>query len=238
MQTIDMYPCFSGGSGAVFSFSTLPTKNGNALPSVEGVKKSHTEGNKSTNIAIKVSWKRSRASVENECKILKLMENSHVPHVEKCLGSPNLYTHEDGRVVIALSPVMVSTMDGEDSTTSSIQNVNRGQAQNHAIKSVVETMVGMLGARIVTLDVQPLIYKDSGELLFIDFTEARHLSDHLDSLDEAALVGFCTEMISLIPETSREMAIDYLKANLNDLVQDGAALDGKILEILESIWIE
>lgn len=104
-------------------------------------------------VAIKVSWKRSRDSVENECSILQSLEKNHVPNVEQCLGrSNNPYPYEEGRVMIAMTPVISSS-----GITSSLNNVKTGQPQRTAIKSAVETMVGMLQMHIYTLDVQPLM---------------------------------------------------------------------------------
>lgn len=189
----------------------------------------------SKDVAIKVSWKRSRDSVENECSILKEMEKYKVPHVEKCLSrSNNPYPFAEGRVMIALMPVISSS----DGITSSINNVKPGQPQRNAIKSTVETMIGMLKAGIYTLDIQPLINIETGETTFIDFTEAKQLSSLSD--DESALVGFCSEMFVLIPDSLKEVAEDYLRTELNLLKnrERGTLLPENILDIVESIWLD
>ena len=181
-------------------------------------------------MAIKVSWKRSTASVINECSILRSLEN--VPHVERCLGKPVPYPYdEEGRVMIALSPVV------QLSSTSSLSNVMQGMPQRHAVKSIVETMVGMLRCGIYTIDVQPLISVETGDVVFIDFTEARHFSlDAVSPTDESALVGFSSEMIALVPDSLRDLAVDYLKIELaNDA---STPLPEKVVEILESMWID
>ena len=189
----------------------------------------------SKDIAIKVSWKRSRDSVENECNILKEMEKYKVPHVEKCLSrSDNTYPFAEGRVMIALIPVISSS----DGITSSINNVKSGQPQRNAIKSTVETMIGMLKAGIYTLDIQPLMNIETGETTFIDFTEAKQLSSLSDE-DESALVGFCSEMFVLIPDSLKEMAEDYLRTEL-DLLKNSEStlLPENIQDIVESIWLD
>ena len=188
----------------------------------------------SKDVAIKVSWKRSRDSVENECSILKEMEKYKVPHVEKCLSrSNNPYPFAEGRVMIALIPVISSS----DGITSSINNVKSGQPQRNAIKSTVETMIGMLKAGIYTLDIQPLMNIETGETTFIDFTEAKQLSSLSD--DESALVGFCSEMFVLIPDSLKEVAEDYLRTEL-DLLKNSEStlLPENIQDIVESIWLD
>jgi len=229
----------SGGSGAVFSFSTHPNNSPSDSSYSNKQSKDATYNSKldddDNNVAIKVSWKRSRNSVENECNILQSLEN--VPHVERCLGRPNPYPYEDGRVMIAVTPV-VTTMTSDDGITSSLNNVKTGAPQRNAVKSVVEAIVGMLNLGIYTLDVQPLISVETGEVLFIDFTEAQHFSIPLTSLDESALVGFCGEVSVLIPDSLKGVAGEYLMAELSSLDRNTTPLPGNVVEILESIWID
>ncbi|KAL7525282.1 hypothetical protein ACHAXR_000932, partial [Thalassiosira sp. AJA248-18] len=231
-----------GGSGAVFSFSTHPQhhdKSSHAESSNLDKQSQTTDqlsSNENNNVAIKVSWKRSRQSVENECNILQSLES--IPHVEKCLGRPNPYPYEDGRVMIALSPVMTSATPNGGGITSSLKNVNAGQPQMNAVQNIVETMVGMLSLGIYTLDVQPLMDVETGGVLFIDFTEAMKLSDPLSSLDESALVGFCTETIALIPDSLRPVAVECLMSELDALNNSNGPLPEKIADVVQSIWID
>lgn len=184
-------------------------------------------------VAIKVSWKRSRSTVENECQILRTLEKSGVPHVEKCIGPPNEYRFEDGRVMIALSPVV----DTPRGITASIQDVDPGDAQQIAVKCVVETMVGMLRANVITVDVQPLIEVNTGQVLFIDFTEARNILEGSDgSADAAGVVGFCSEMMALIPESLRDFTISYLKECVESVEMEGVVFDDVVKNVLDSIW--
>jgi len=210
----------SGGSGAVFSFSPKYASGG-------------SDSNMNGKIAIKVSWKRSRSTVEKECQILRTLEKSGVPHVEKCIGPPNEYRYEDGRVMIALTPVVESPRG----ITSSIQYVDSGNAQQIAAKCVVETMVGMLRANIITVDVQPLIEMNTGKVLFIDFTEARNIFEGSDgSADAAGIVGFCSEMMALIPESLRDFTISYLKECVESVEMEGVVFGDAVKNVLESIW--
>ena len=158
---------------------------------------------------------------------------NRVPHVEQCLGRPdNPYPYEEGRVMIALTPV-VSPND----STSSLIIVKPGQPQRAAVKSDVETMIGMLRTGIYTLDVQPLMNIETGDTLFIDFTEAKHFSDPPSPTEESALVGFCTEMFALIPDSLRDVAEEYLRRELEIVSNSNTPLPEKILDILESIFI-
>ncbi len=135
--------------------------------------------------------------------------------------------------MIALSPVVESS----GGITSSIQDVDPGNAQQTAVKNVVETMVGMLRANIVTVDVQPLIEKKTGKVLFIDFTEARRVFKGSDgSFDAPAVVGFCSEMMALIPESLREPAISYLKKCVESLEMEDVVFDDVVTNLLETMW--
>jgi len=202
--------------------------------------------NNDKEVAIKVSWKRSRDSVENECSILQNLQKNRVPHVEQCLGRPNNpYPYEDGRVMIALTPVISSSSSSSSNngiistTTSDLTNVKSGQPQSNAVKSVVETMVGMLKVGIYTVDVQPLINTETGDTLFIDFTEAKRFSTPPSAEEESGLVGFCSEMFVLIPDSLKDEAGEYLRAELEKLSNgEEGPMSEKILDILESIWVD
>mmetsp|Transcript_12138 Transcript_12138/g.23136 ORF Transcript_12138/g.23136 Transcript_12138/m.23136 type:complete len:401 (-) Transcript_12138:211-1413(-) len=245
----------SGGSGAVFSFSTSPDNSDSQSPGSPSSKGTAMKmnGQQQTNndeeVAIKVSWKRSRDSVENECRTLQNLQKNRVPHVEQCLGRPNNpYPYEDGRVMIALTPVISSSSTSSSSsndgiisttTTSDLTNVKSGQPRSNAVKSVVETMVGMLRVGIYTVDVQPLINAETGDTLFIDFTEAERFSIPPSAEEESGLVGFCSEMFVLIPDTSKEEAGEYLRAELENLSNgEEGHMSEKVLDILESIWVD
>lgn len=250
------YTCakFSGGSGAVFSFSTRPTSihhtsniNNSLLDSSTNndLKQQYAVNNKGgangseDRIAIKVSWKRSNASVLKECNILQTL--SSIPHVERCLGRPMDYPYENGRSIIALSPVVVmdeaATTNSGGDITSSIDKVIPGLPQRNAVQCVIETMVQMLQLGVYTIDVQPLIHRTTGEVVFIDFTEADYFSTIGDGT-EAAIVGFCGEMLTLIPERLKGIAVEMLTTEINDMKENNKSLSQTIVDILESSWLE
>ena len=72
-------------------------------------------------------------------------------------------------------------------------------------------MINVLRANVITMDVQPLIDKETGDVIFIDFTEARQLVSPPTAYEVAAVVGFCNEMLALVPETMRGVAGSYFK---------------------------
>jgi hypothetical protein len=192
--------------------------------------------NANDRIAIKVSWKQSRSSVENECSILQRLES--VPHVVRCIGQPNPYPYEDGRVMMALTPVVTSDISS-DGITSSINNLKPGAAQIYAVKCIIETMIGILQSGVYTIDVQPLIDRDSGEVVFIDFTEAHRFSYPITSTDESALVGFCTEMLALIPDSLKDFSSEMLKQELrssDELMNN--PLPEKVVDVVERVWFD
>eukprot|EP00747_Dinoflagellata_sp_TGD_P036086 gnl/TRDRNA2_/TRDRNA2_138265_c0_seq3.p1 gnl/TRDRNA2_/TRDRNA2_138265_c0~~gnl/TRDRNA2_/TRDRNA2_138265_c0_seq3.p1 ORF type:complete len:243 (+),score=25.14 gnl/TRDRNA2_/TRDRNA2_138265_c0_seq3:119-847(+) len=197
----------SGGGGAVFSFER----------SGEEVSKGQ--------VAVKVSWLPSTTSVESECKILQVMEERQVRGVEKCLDMER-YPADTRRVMIALEPVV-------DDSISSIDGVDEG-LQAHAVISVVRTMVDMLAANVATVDVQPLISRQTGDVLFIDMTAARAISQPPSFLDRALVSSFCSEMLSLIPESLNEVASEALREELQASEDRKAVIQDEILNVLRS----
>lgn len=144
------------------------------------------------------------------------------------------YPYENGRSIIALSPVVMETAADNNGITSSIDKVNPGLPQRNAVQCVVETMVQMLQLGIYTIDIQPLIDRTTGELVFIDFTEADYFSTIGDGDDDSAIVGFCGEMLTLIPERLKDMAVEMLTTEINNMKENNKPLSQKIIDILES----
>jgi len=73
----------------------------------------------------------------------------------------------------------------------------------------VQTWIQMLAAGLVTTDVQPLYSKATGDVLFIDMTEAKMMANPPSFLDKALAASFCTEMLALIPESLLDLASNY-----------------------------
>lgn len=121
--------------------------------------------------------------------------------------------------------------------TSSISNVPPDR-QESAVRQVMETMTAMLNAGIVTADVQALVSVETGEVLFIDFSEATKLEVPPTSKDVAAVVGFCNEMMASVPESWRDVAVEYLRLLLEGMDRNGMTLSSDVSNVLESIWLE
>jgi len=154
------------------------------------------------------------------------LQQKNVVHVEQCLAE---VPYNEDRTMVILQPVV-------SESTSSITNLDLN-AQDHAIEQIIETMVGMLLSNIITVDVQPLISR-TGEVIFIDFTEAKQLSFTPTASDLTGVVGFCNEMIALIPEMKRGDAAADLNRLLKDLKNQGIMLQRDIYDIVESIWLD
>jgi hypothetical protein len=151
------------------------------------------------------------------------------------------YPYENGRSIIALSPVVMETTADNNiggDITSSIDKVNPGLPQRNAVQCVVETMVQMLQLGVYTIDIQPLINRTTGEIVFIDFTEADYFSAIGDGDDNSAIVGFCGEMLTLIPERLKGIAVEMLTMEMNNMKENDRPLPEKIIDILESSWLE
>ena len=146
-------------------------------------------------VVVKVSWSRSAASVEKECAVLKYMETNHVPGVERCRGQVP-YPLDNRRLMIAMEPVV-------DDSVASISEIDE-RLRPTAVRCIIRTLVQMLSCAVVTTDVQPLISKVTGEVLFIDMTEAKVVfTDNNDGrkisfVDQALASSFVSEMLGLI----------------------------------------
>ena len=204
----------SGGGGAVFSTLTQ-----NHVPI-----SSHQHEKYGDMVAVKISWSRSASTVERECKILQELERKSTRNVETCLGIEK-YPLDNSRVAIALKPVA-------ENSVASVDRVNR-DVQYQAVQSIVRTLVDMLGANIVTTDVQPLIGKETGSVLFIDMTEAQIMSDPPSFLDLALATSFCAEMISLIPESFADVASKTFLEELSLTHLRGISFPLPIYEMLQ-----
>jgi hypothetical protein len=211
----------SGGGGAVFAMSS--DNNGK-----------ENDG-KDNQVAVKVSWESSSTSVRKECRILQVLEEKLVSGVEKCYGSVPYHstttegdgTASSGRVIIAMRPVI----QGE--VVNSISELPAADTKDddlraQAVQQVVQTLLQMLAANIVTTDVQPLISKRTGQVLFIDMTEAQQLSSPPTFLELALAGSFISEMTALIPEDSRyqTVAAQTLETELRNLMIRGNNHDG------------
>jgi hypothetical protein len=182
-----------------------------------------------------VSWSHSAESVANECRVLQTIQARAIrpyPSIEICMGEAPYATEDDEedlttmeheqRVMIALRPVFV------DPQVSSLTELEPPQLVT-AVDSLVQTMMQLLSIGVVTVDVQPLISRTTGQVLLIDFTEARVLVGAA-APDAAAIIevaedrdtvqplvsSFISEVLSLIPTPLQEtLASESLIQSLN-----------------------
>lgn len=193
----------SGGGGAVFATHPLTGPN--------------------SDIAVKISWVRSASSVERECKVLQDLELKHTRNVERCLGMET-YPPDRKRVMIALKPVV-------DNAVASVDQINQ-DVQPLAVQSIVRTLLDMLNANVVTADVQTLMEKETGSVVFIDMTEAQTMASPPSFLDLALASSFCSEIIALIPVSLAEIASKTFFDELSAFHSQGVYFPLPIYELL------
>eukprot|EP00746_Dinoflagellata_sp_MGD_P026365 gnl/MRDRNA2_/MRDRNA2_162134_c0_seq1.p1 gnl/MRDRNA2_/MRDRNA2_162134_c0~~gnl/MRDRNA2_/MRDRNA2_162134_c0_seq1.p1 ORF type:complete len:392 (+),score=67.02 gnl/MRDRNA2_/MRDRNA2_162134_c0_seq1:149-1177(+) len=201
----------NGDGGAVVAYS-----NGDQSVEKEG-----------SEVAVKVSWQWTTESVERECKVMQLLERKKVEGVPRCLGMAR-YPQDKSRVMIATQPVVKDTVQ-------SIEDI-QANLQPNFVRSVVRTMVGMLAANVVTSDIQPLASKQTGDVLFIDLTEAQVMSTPPSFLDLAAASSFCAEMLSLIPAKFSYMVSTTLQTELEALDSRGLSLQSEVYDTLRGVF--
>jgi hypothetical protein len=190
----------AGGGGAVFRMTTTTS-----LHDEEGARCRDEEAD--ADVALKISWVASADSVANACRLLQILEQKQVHGVERCLGMEP-YPSDQRRVMIALQPVVTDQV-------SSIADLPNELRQTIATEQLMQTLVEMLAAQVVTTDVQ-LLVSSSGDILLIDLTEAKLLlTASPPSLLDLSLAGsFCSEMMSLVPESMHQVAINALTLQL------------------------
>jgi hypothetical protein len=176
---------------------------------------------------LKVSWKGSTKSVQRECRTLQMLQEANVQSAERCLGEFEYYNDkEDGRVMIAVEPYVRDAV-------ASLEEVDTAK-QADAVEQIARTLVQMLAANIITIDVQPLINSETGEVIFIDMTEAQKLHPPYTFLDQTLMGSFTTEMLALIPERHVETATKTMLQEIQALESKGTRLSDEAKEVLFS----
>lgn len=173
---------------------------------------------------LKVSWKGSTTSVKKECKVLQVLQENKVESTERCLGEFDY--KQDGRVMIAVEPYV-------EDAVASISQVEPSK-QAHVVEQVARTLVQMLAANIITIDVQPLISKQTGDVIFIDMTEAQMLTPPYSFMDQTFMGSFATEMLALIPDYLVSVASTAMEQELQALATKGIILSDEAKEVLYS----
>mmetsp|Transcript_25249 Transcript_25249/g.44823 ORF Transcript_25249/g.44823 Transcript_25249/m.44823 type:complete len:325 (-) Transcript_25249:670-1644(-) len=214
----------AGGGGAVFSYRQQQLLGEDIHNHFTG-----NDDEQEAMVVVKFSWLQSAESVRNECRVLRVMEKKHVTGVERCLAQLE-YNDDPRRTVIVMQPVVEDAVSSIGELPPEISRV--------AISGLIKAFVGMLAARVVTTDVQPLISKTTGELILIDMTEATILSDKLSDIDKALFNAFCTEIFSLIPDSLLDQASQSFLNELHGLEEtNDVRLDNDICDIVRSLPI-
>ncbi|KAL7580447.1 hypothetical protein ACA910_004465 [Epithemia clementina (nom. ined.)] len=180
----------SGGGGAVFAMTPRMDPNSSSSSSDSG------------HVALKVSWTSSAASVQNECHMWRRIHNncptmddeetlanhetSNGVVVEQCLArQPYPYDPRHQRTMIVLTPVLEqepATTTPTDTSSLSFTSVSPvshldlvtdSLAHSVALHGIVQAMMHLLSANVVTTDVQFLMSPTTGRVLLIDLTEAK-----------------------------------------------------------------
>ena len=157
-----------------------------------------------SDMLLKVSWSGSTRSVQRECYMLQRLEENGVSASERCLGQfPYYYDQklggqdDQGRIMIVLTPYVREAV----ASVEAIPTLpNDAKEQREAVRQIAATVVQMLAANIATIDVQPLMDPNTGNVIFIDMTEAQELIPPFSFLDKVLMRSFVAEMVALVPE--------------------------------------
>lgn len=164
----------------------------------------------------KISWDGSKASVENECRVLKHLEKYNIDHIEKCLavcdGSSSKLP--SSRSVAILTPLYTDQAVSTLRALGESKLPNRGNAMRRACNALISTTVRMIHAGVALSDVQLLIDPSQGDLLLIDMTEGKLFdSPTPSSLDLQLARSFLSESLIFAQEAvdSGEMSQSELE---------------------------
>jgi len=178
---------------------------------------------------IKVSWSGSTKTVRRECQTLQHLQRQQVTGAERCLASLD-YPEDNRRAMILVEPYMKDAV-------ASVGEVSTKQARAFAVEQISQTLVQMLAANTITIDVQPLISKETGEVIFIDMTEAQVLKPPFSFLDRTLLSSFCSEMVVLIPDEYMKTATKTIENEIQLLKeQRGIEIPADAIEVLRTFF--
>jgi hypothetical protein len=170
---------------------------------------------------LKISWEGSTKSVERECRTMQLLEARQVEAAERCLGK---YEYDKKRVMILAEPYL------PDGVATALEVDESKRA--FVVEQIARTLIQMLAANIVTIDVQPLISKETGQVIFIDMTEAQELKPPFAFLAITLMSSFTTEMMTLIPEEYMSIASKSALQEIAKLDVNGVRLSPEAMEVL------
>jgi hypothetical protein len=184
--------------------------------------------------AVKTSWSSSTESIEKECRVLQHLEDKHVTGVERCLGVQSYISEDESdarRAMILLEPVM------EGPIAASLSDLSP-PLQSHAVEMILKTTIQILSANVAVTDVQVLISQETGDVLFIDFSEARILPSSSNSfMQQALLSNFVQEVSALIPKDQEVLAARIVSQFVEEQKSLGRPLSTQALTLLEEQFL-
>ncbi|GAX27265.1 hypothetical protein FisN_13Lh174 [Fistulifera solaris] len=205
----------SGGGGAVFAV---------------------TQDSSQRSYVVKTSWASSTESIENECRVLQLLEEKHVTNVERCLGIQPYVRDvrtDARRVMILLEPVMKGPI------AASLADLSP-HLQSRSVEMILKTMLEILSANVAVTDVQTLVSQETGDILFIDFSEARILSpstEPLSFMEQALLSNFVQEVSAMIPKGQEALVSRVVSQFVKEQESSGKHLSAHTLILLEEQFL-
>ena len=139
-------------------------------------------------VAVKVSWPArlyvakwppttSADVVLRECKALQRLAAAGVDNVERCVDS--CYDAKTDQASVVLAPLFTAGSNGNDPDDSAATVAALPPAlQQRVARQVARTAVQMLlNAHLASRDIQLLVNAQTGDVLFIDFTEMAEADD-------------------------------------------------------------
>lgn len=159
----------------------------------------------------KYAKKGSEQKITNECDILQIIESSNIKNVERCICSVKDLSGETRSLLV---PAFGTFTPGKIS--ASFEDITDSNIRSNTALAIMDTIVNLAMIGIVSSDLQYLCNTESGEFIFIDFTEARNLLSSLKSpkdlsnLDILEIKSFVSEGINLIPSELQFNAIRHV----------------------------
>jgi hypothetical protein len=189
---------------------------------------------------LKISWANNNNSikqVKRECQVLQTLQAKHISGAERCLGEYPYSSQDDddddddkdniNRIMILVEPYLSDAV-------LSIKSLDPRQ-QEVAVRQTARTLVQMVAENTVTLEITPLYSKGTGDVIFVDMTEAVTLKTTTGTtmMDRSLMESFVEGMWEPIPSRWRPTAVQEIDTELSRLrVQDGKQVSDQAMGIL------
>lgn len=147
-------------------------------------------------VAVKISKQFSSEKVLHECLTLRKLALAEVPNIEMCLC---ISENEKQQVSAVYSPFLGGSLTSH--IVSSISGTIDQPTQYEISRKLLDTVVSIIRAGVVLTDLQWLYDVSSGQLLIIDFTEAKNVNTVGPSfLELQEIDNFISEALAYIPD--------------------------------------